>query len=249
MYAVGMTSMLHLDHLRSVLVRLEETIIFGLIERAQFRCNRPVYQAGVMGGALADESLLAFMLRETERVHAKVRRYASPDEHPFCDELPAPILPPVDYAANPLHEHRVNRNDRILSVYTDELVPFICAVGDDGNYGSCAVIDVNLLQALSRRIHYGMFIAESKYRESPAVFDPLMRVGDTAAIEAAISVPDVEAQLYARIARKASAYGSELLKAGDGGIPPAKVSAIYRRWIIPLCKEVEVAYLLQRLAG
>ncbi len=244
-----MTKELQLDHLRGVLVRLEETIIFGLIERAQFRRNPPVYETGAMGGELGAESLLEFILHETERSHAKVRRYTSPDEHPFFKDLPDPVLPSLAYAENPLHVSGVNVNAQIMAMYVDELIPFICADGDDANYGSCAVIDVNLLQALSKRIHYGMFIAESKYREAPSVFDPLIRANDAAAIEAAITVPSVEEQLYERVSRKAAAYGSELLKAGDGGIAPGKVRAIYERWIIPLCKQVEVAYLLQRLDG
>ncbi len=244
-----MTKELQLDHLRGVLVRLEETIIFGLIERAQFRRNPPVYETGGMGGALGSKSLLEFMLHETERLHAQVRRYTSPDEHPFFDDLPEPILPSLAYAENPLHKNRVNVNAQIMRMYVDELVPFISADGDDANYGSCAVIDVHLLQALSKRIHYGMFIAESKYREERSTFDPLIRANDQAAIEAAITVTHVECQLYERVSRKAAAYGSELLNAGDGSIAPEKVRAIYERWIIPPCKQVEVAYLLQRLNG
>lgn len=33
-------------------------------------------------------SLLQYVLRETEQLHAKLRRYTSPDEHPFSDDLP-----------------------------------------------------------------------------------------------------------------------------------------------------------------
>lgn len=40
----------------------------------------------------------------------------------------------------------------------------IAAPGDDGNYGSAATIDVLCLQALSKRIHYGKFVAEAKFR-------------------------------------------------------------------------------------
>jgi chorismate mutase len=242
-----MTKELQLDHLRGVLVRLEETIIFGLIERAQFLRNPPVYQVGGMGAPLGTETLLAFILHETERSHAKVRRYTSPDEHPFFDDLPDPILPSLAYAENPLHQTRVNVNAQIMAMYVNKIVPFICAEGDDANYGSCAVIDVHLLQALSRRVHYGMFVAESKYRELVSSFDPLIRAKDAAGIEAVITVPEVEAQVHDRVSHKASAYGSELRKAGDGGIAPEKVRAIYERWIIPLCKQVEVDYLLQRL--
>jgi chorismate mutase len=243
----GMSKELQLDHLRGVLVRLEETLIFGVIERAQFAVNPPVYARGGLGGALADESLLEFVLHEAERSHAKVRRYTSPDEYPFFDDLPAPILPVLPYADNPLHPHRINVNARLLALYVRDMVPFICAPGDDANYGSCAVIDVHLLQALSKRIHYGMFIAESKYRESTARFDAMIRAGDETALMTAITVPAVEAKLFERVARKAATYGSELANAGEGGVDPAKVRAIYERWIIPFSKQVEVAYLLRRL--
>lgn len=40
----------------------------------------------------------------------------------------------------------------------------IAAAGDDGNYGSAATLDVLCLQALSKRIHYGKFVAEAKFR-------------------------------------------------------------------------------------
>jgi hypothetical protein len=40
----------------------------------------------------------------------------------------------------------------------------IAAPGDDGNYGSAATLDVLALQALSKRIHYGKFVAEAKFR-------------------------------------------------------------------------------------
>ncbi|NQU40392.1 MAG: chorismate mutase [Lentisphaerae bacterium] len=244
-----MSNELQLDHLRGVLIRLEETLIFGLIERAQFPHNPPVYVRGAMEGALADESLLEFVLHEAERAHAKVRRYTSPDEHPFFDDLPEPILPVMVYAENPLHTHRVNLNQRLLALYSRELVPFICREGDDANYGSCAVIDVQLLQGLSKRIHYGMFIAESKYRAERERYDAMIRVRDASGLEAAITACEVEALLFERVQRKAAAYSRELVAAGERSIDPDKVQAIYQRWILPLCKEVEVAYLLQRLDG
>jgi hypothetical protein len=40
----------------------------------------------------------------------------------------------------------------------------IAAPGDDGNYGSAATLDVLCLAALSKRIHYGKFVAEAKFR-------------------------------------------------------------------------------------
>jgi hypothetical protein len=43
-------------------------------------------------------SLLDWLLRETEQVHGKIRRYTSPDEHAFFpEELPALVMPPIRY--------------------------------------------------------------------------------------------------------------------------------------------------------
>lgn len=67
----------------------------------------------------------------------------------------------------------VNVNNRILDFYVNHIVPGITEVPpgsprrrgsftgvanatvDDGNYGSAATRDVEVLQALSRRIHFG----------------------------------------------------------------------------------------------
>ena len=75
-----------------------------------------------------------------------------------------------------LHPNRVNANSSILAFYTRSIVPRITAgatrvlaaskrakgiVGedeqeDDGNYGSAATLDIEVLQAMSKRVHYGL---------------------------------------------------------------------------------------------
>lgn len=40
----------------------------------------------------------------------------------------------------------------------------LTAPGDDFNYGSAATLDVQCLQALSQRIHYGKWVAEAKFQ-------------------------------------------------------------------------------------
>ncbi|KAI4346635.1 hypothetical protein L6164_007516 [Bauhinia variegata] len=66
-------------------------------------------------------SLVEYMVKETEKLHAQVGRYTSLDERPFFpDGLPEPMLPPLRYP-----------------------------------------------QVLSKRIHYGKFVAEAKFRASP----------------------------------------------------------------------------------
>ncbi len=243
----AMSEQLQIAHVRHVLIRLEETIIFALIERAQFLRNAPVYQPGAFGEALEGESLCGFLLRECERTHAKVRRYTSPDEHPFFTDLPAPILPPLGFAENPLVPNTININSRIRTLYEETLVPLICAPGDDRQYGSAGVCDVACLQALSKRIHYGKFVAESKARQPSEALREALAKRDPSLLMAAITDTAVEQQVLDRVAAKAGTYTAELNRnATTPTVAPEVISAIYRDWIIPLNKAVQVEYLLVR---
>ena len=95
---------LQLDSIRQSLIRQEDTIIFALIERAQFARNEAVYRANdripvpAFGTDGRRYSLLEYILREQEQLHGRVRRYTSPDEHAFYPhDLPAMVLPPLGY--------------------------------------------------------------------------------------------------------------------------------------------------------
>jgi len=242
-----MHASLKLESIRSVLVRMEETIIFALLERAQFKANAVIYRAGGLAVPGFAGSFLDYLLHGTEALHATVRRYTSPDEYPFFTGLPAPILPAIDLGS-PIRKTGININAKIKRVYEDEIVPFICEPGDDQQYGSSAVADVASLQAVSKRVHYGMFVAESKFLSDENAFVPLIKAGDRDGLRARISDEAVEERLFARVAKKAATYCQEI--EGPPGVHkmrPDAVSDIYRRWIVPFTKDVEVDYLLQRL--
>jgi chorismate mutase len=240
-----MNPLLQLDNIRSVLIRQEETIIFALVERAQFRVNAPVYQPGGIAIPDFDGSFVEYLLHGTEVLHAKVRRFQSPDEHPFSADLPGPLLQAIDHGS-PLVPNTININARIKALYEEIIVPEICVPGDDEQYGSTAVCDVACLQALSKRIHYGKFVAESKFRSDPATYAACIKVGDAGRLMELITDPAVEEKLLARVRRKAAAYGQDLTEpSGEYKIAPEFVAALYRDHIIPLTKDVEVAYLLQ----
>lgn len=265
---------LDLSKIRSTLMRVEDTIIFALIERAQFAHNPRLYDRGGFADVLHDDkfhgSWLEWMLRETEAMHAKIRRYESPDEHPFTSrhDLPQCILPPLPYPQI-LHDPAgINVNARILDFYIRDIVPSITEAvtaelkakagreDDDGNYGSSGTRDVECLQAISRRVHYGMFVSESKFREHPADFVPHILTPNPRALEQLITKPAVEEALLRRLERKALWYGRELDASGEPGPSPDKtrieidqVVRLYRDYIIPLTKDVEVEYLLHRLDG
>jgi chorismate mutase len=63
---------LSLDRIRGVLTRLEDTIIFSLIERAQFAQNPRIYQRGAIPELTAlgfQGSWLEWFLKEIETFH------------------------------------------------------------------------------------------------------------------------------------------------------------------------------------
>lgn len=242
-----MSNQLQIQQVRHVLVRLEETIIFALIERAQFLRNAIVYETGRFGAMLEGQSLCGFMLLECERSHAKVRRYTSPDEHPFFENLPAPILPPIGYGHNPLVSNHININDTIRQTYETSILNRITQPGDDEQYGSTAVCDVACLQALSKRIHYGKFVAESKYRAaSPGLQQAITNTSSQDIMEAITDI-DVEQKVLDRVYHKARTYTNELLQTSSKWtLQPEVIRDIYKDFIIPLNKQVQVEYILLR---
>ncbi|PRW32941.1 chorismate mutase [Chlorella sorokiniana] len=259
-----LSSALSLANIRQTLIRLEDTIIFSLIERAQFARNEPVYEPDAIPvpGFRPDGrrySLLEYLLRETEQVHGRIRRYTSPDENAFFpEELPPLVLPPITYEQVLASCARVNINSQVLSMYLEHLLPEIAAPGDDHNYGSSAMNDVTALQALSKRIHYGMFVAEAKFRKQTAEYTELIRRRDADAIMDLLTDRAVELKVIERVRLKAATFGQDLGSSSDGSgaggsssykVRPEVVAALYEQWVMPLTKQVEVEYLLRRLDG
>jgi chorismate mutase len=134
--------------IREALIEQEDTLIYSLLQRAQYCYNAPTYDKNCFAIPGFEGSLIEYMLQETEHLHAKVRRYSAPDEHPFFPiGLPEPILPPLQQI-KVLHPaaDSININKDIWSMYYNDLLPKIVAPGDDGNYGSASVCDVLCLQ-------------------------------------------------------------------------------------------------------
>ncbi|TCD62676.1 chorismate mutase aro7 [Steccherinum ochraceum] len=269
---------LDLEKIRGILVRLEDTIIFSLIERAQFAHNPKLYQKGAFPELKEigfEGSMLDWFLKETEAVHAKARRFTSPDEYPFTpiSDLPQPLLKAIPYP-KVLYPNNVNANPSILSFYTRSIVPRITRqatlalaslkrangiIGDeeyedDGNYGSAGVLDMEVLQAISKRVHYGKFVSEVKFIESPGSFIPHILKPNRDALGDLITKPEVERRLLQRLRKKALVYAQDFApdgepKGGEAKIDVDSIVELYENYIIPLTKEVEVDYLLVRLEG
>jgi len=263
-----MSDRLSLDNIRASLIRQEDSIIFGLIERAQYRLNTPTYQpGGVEVPCFAPEgtraSMLEYMLREFEQTGGKIRRYTSPDEHAFYPaSLPPLVIQPMKYP-DPLAPAAVsiNINDRIMAMYIDNLLPGLCQAGDDFNYGSAGLSDVNCLQTISKRIHYGKFVAEAKFRAQPEEYTALIKAQDAAGLMKLLTNKAVEDRVVRRVTNKAATYGQDISEdlhqgvaaslGAKGGIEykvaPKTVGQLYYQWIMPMTKDVQVEYLLRRL--
>jgi chorismate mutase len=292
---------LSLDSIRSSLIRQEETIIFALIERAQFRQNVKVYERGAYGdmgdptGSRSCEgeqvSFMEYFMIGTEVLHCGVRRYTSPEEHAFFPErLPVEAmecLPTLQYPDGLLSSKggasELNYNKRLLKTYIDNIVPSVTEKGDDEQHGSTVLCDTHVLQALSRRVHYGKFVAESKYRSDPEAYQRLVDAGDAEGVMKLLTNQAVEEQVIRRARLKATTYGTEPLLAsmppingsdrtsfvaqaaasavaaalefvegtdGQSGahhkVDPGVIESIYKDIIIPMTKDIEVAYLFRR---
>jgi chorismate mutase len=148
----------------------------------------------------------------------------------------------------------ININKEIWKMYFDELLPRLVKEGSDGNYGSSALCDTICLQALSKRIHYGKFVAEAKFQESPEAYMPAIIAQDCDQLMHLLTYETVERAIEHRVEAKAKIFGQEVdLGAEDNGAPPmykirpSLVAELYSYRIMPLTKEVQVAYLLRRL--
>lgn len=98
--------------------------------------------------------------------------------------------------------------------------------------------------------YLGMFVSESKFLSDPAAFIPHILNPNPSALEALITKPAVEAALLVRLEKKAKWYGQELgptgevvnvtTGAGETKLDVKEVVRLYKDYIIPLTKDVEV---------
>lgn len=250
---------LSLAHIRYQLIRLEDTVIFHLIERAQFPLNNTIYNPGAIPIPGSTLSFSDWVLREQERLQSRIRRYQSPDEYPFFpDAMEELLLPPLEYPKI-LWENNVNANGELKKRYIQDILPGVCPGREreersrdaQENFGSAATADVNCLQSLSRRVHFGKFVAESKFQQDPEKFVKLIKAGDTKGIDEAITDMKVEKKVLERLRLKAEMYGTDpnMNAEAPRKIPVDAVVAMYKDHVIPLTKIVEVDYLMQRLKG
>jgi len=268
-------SALDLGNIRTSLQRMEDSIIFSLVERSQYRTNDAVYapdcsQLGEfklhqLKSAGSNGCLGDWFIYQTECLHSQVRRYQHPTEFSFFGPLPEPSL-----GVTPAHENDVCKepilapvpkeaivNRRLLEIYRSKMIPRLCEGGDDGNYGSTAVQDVHCVQTMATRIYYGLFVAESKFRTEREKASALIKAEDREGLMAFITKPEVEARNIQRVILKARTFSQDIAVDSSGKaiqtdepkykVNPEFIGDVFRDFIMPLTRDVEVEYLLKRI--
>ena len=240
---------LAVEQVAAILEGLEETIIHKLIDRAQFRRNLLVYRPGRSGfEGDAVSSLFEIRLHQHEVMDAEFGRFHVPEERPFTSSLPASrrlvsipenILMIDDYDS-------VNLTARIRSDYL-RFVSQLCAEGDDFQYGSSVEHDVQVLQAISRRIHFGaMYVAEVKFRSNMAEYRRLIEAGDRIGLLSILTRPEAEVRILERVREKVAYIQARVNTSVRSLVDADIVLTFYRDTVIPLTKDGEVLYLLNR---
>ncbi|HEX7509932.1 MAG TPA: hypothetical protein VF335_01420 [Chitinivibrionales bacterium] len=240
---------LELSVITERLEAIEETIVFKLIDRAQYRVNAVIYEPGKSGfEGCFDKSLFELRVRLHEEMDAQFGRFCVPEERPFTRGLPAPrrkVLLPESQLCIDSYD-TINLTADITAAYR-LLVERLCAQGDDGQYGSSVEHDVYALQAIARRVHYGsLYIAECKFRGDPARFAALAAARDEDGLLAELTRKEVEEGILDRVRYKTDGLQSMVNTKIRRAIDPLLIVDFYRRCIIPLTKKGEVRYLLNR---
>lgn len=235
-----------------------------MIERSQYKTNRKCYGSGE-GSALVERvnsvpsltvdssmTLLDYFLSETEKFQAQLGRYSSPEEHAFYDTLikNQKLFSRAPKTPSRIKPNRINTNEKIKYVYLNQIIGKMCKEGDDpDNYGSTCSCDIAVLQAISKRIHYGKFVAEAKFIAEREKFTRLIEMNDAKGLMDALTYEKVEKMVVNRVKNKASHYGTDGIDTETRiyKVDPELIAKLYEEYLIPLNKEVQVQYLLQRL--
>ena len=117
----------------------------------------------------------------------------------------------------------------------------LCALASNaGDETACEAADRTLIAAVLRRLRIVLEIARAKAAGQAPRFQALISTRNAAGLEKAITQPAVEEQVVAR----AVSLARELHPAHVPADFPDRVASIYREWIIPLARRVQVEALL-----
>jgi chorismate mutase len=234
------------NHLRDVvrpkLMSLEDSIIFHILERAQFKSNDDIYLPGKIQGVPEGKSFFGFLFDETEQLYAKMGKFQNPEEYPHTPSSLEPIVK-RKAAKGFIDKPRLNFNKEIIDAYMD-FMRGVCQKGDDGEYGSSTVCDICVIDYLSRRIHIGTQVAEAKFLSDPEAYREMILSEDESGIIEKLTDKNVELNIHQRVQLKTE-YFQKISGECDKTrkfVEPKVMKELYERLIIPITIQVELAY-------
>ena len=71
------------------------------------------------------------------------------------------------------------------------------------------MFDVLCLQHISKRIHFGKYVAESKFRANPTEYEPLIKAQDAEGLMQKLTFKDVEKKVVERVQQNRRAQQAE----------------------------------------
>lgn len=224
-----------LRDLRIKLNQIAEIIIIKLKDRSRFPQNLAVYRPG--GVKLKESkkiSFLEFALEGLENYHARLGRFEYPDQTPMVltqatskavRKVPEPVISKV----------AINIKKNLLSFYP-KLIKKLCRKGEDKTtFGETVYCDADLLELLNERINLGRFVAESKLRRDPNIYEV---IDDRDALVKCLRNFKREKEVIAQAMKAAARYDLNQKLVGE-----------FFKWIIDETTKVEVAYLQKKFAA
>lgn len=128
--------------------------------------------------------------------------------------------------------------EKLFSFYFSKILFENCANKDLAE-SSILAKDLNLLSLVTERLLLGISVAQAKFQSEPELYQKLAKENNKEEIMRKLTNSEVEEKILFRIEEKAK----QLNFVNPDFNPEAAVS-FYRDCIIPLTKEIELAYLL-----
>ena len=229
--------MADLTDIRKALENMEDSIILLVIERSIWKRNHDQHTY---------TSFFNHLFENLEKTYALHGRYECPEEHMFftTTEKIIPTFHKLKYEYDshqilePNHK-QVNINETIKQHYLHDFLDTITETGIDEHRGTAVSADIQLLQTISRRIHFGKMVAEAK--KTQLLKDhPDFHQHPTKQRLDWITYPKKEAEILNRIKSKTDHY---LSIRSTSSLQSETVVDLFRNMIIPLTKQVQLQYL------
>ena len=234
---------MELEKIRDRLIELEDVIIKGLCERANYKQNLEIYEHNAEQFKYKNNfegTYFDFMFKQIENVHSIAGRYNCFDEKPFykgleeCQvereynsQIPDEILK---------FSKKINFSPWIKIGYLN-FINELCEEGEDANYGDTTLSDIFNLQAISKRIHYGILVMEAKYKDNQSQYDKLLSQNNDISIGSALKNVSVEQKVLQRVKEKSIKNGFK---------NPNKIVKFFKNCIIPMTIQVELDYIFSK---